>query len=121
MDARLAKIRERKQRKLHETEVDKNTQEQEEKTEEISNENNEENDEMFIGAMVERIRNKGTKIEKAHLNEWERGKVGKEKHRSRKNNYQFLSCVVTKYGKQLSKFRQQLQHVVRKFPKKYHL
>jgi hypothetical protein len=76
MDARLAKIRERKQRKLHGTEADENTQQQEEKKEEISHENNEESDEMFVGAMVERIRNKSTK--KAHPNEWERGKIGKE-------------------------------------------
>jgi hypothetical protein len=94
MDVRLAKIRERKQRKLHEAGVventqeqdektekqDENTQEQGEKTEEISSEN-EGNDEMSIGAMVERIRNKSTKIEKAHLNEWERGKVGKNERR----------------------------------------
>ena len=79
MDARLAKIRERKRRKLHGTGADENTQEQEKETEEISSETNEQNDEMFVGAMVERIRNKSTKIEKAHLNEWERGKVGKKR------------------------------------------
>lgn len=86
MDARLAKIRERKQRKLHEQGVMENTQEQEEKTEDITNENveeesknkNDEND-MFVGAMIERIRNKTTKSDKAHLNEWERGKVGRNK------------------------------------------
>ena len=78
MDARLAKIRERKQRKLHETGADEHTQDQEKKTEKTSSETNEESDEMFVGAMVERIRNKTTRIEKAQLNEWERGKVDLE-------------------------------------------
>lgn len=87
MDARLAKIRERKQRKLHEQGVMENTQEQAEKTEDISNDNvdeeeskntNDEN-EMFVGAMFERIRTKSMKNDKAHLNEWERGKVGRNK------------------------------------------
>lgn len=86
MDARLAKIRERKQRKLHEQGVMENTQEQGEKTEDITNDNvdeeskntNDEN-EMFVGAMIERIRNKSMKNDKAHLNEWERGKVGRNK------------------------------------------
>ena len=90
MDARLAKIRERKERKLREAGVVKNTQEQDDKTQEqddktqeqddktqdISNDNEESgSDEMFIGAMLERIRNKSTKM--THLNEWEKGKVGK--------------------------------------------
>lgn len=86
MDARLAKIRERKQRKLHEQGVMENTQEQADKTEDTTNDNVEEeskntNDEneMFVGAMVERIRNQSMKNDKAPLNEWERGKVGRNK------------------------------------------
>ena len=79
MDARLAKIRARKQRKLHEAGAVEDTQEKEDKTEEITNENieeeKEEND-MMIDAMVERIRNKSTKID--CKNEWEKQKVGKK-------------------------------------------
>ena len=104
MDARLAKIRERKQRKLREAGLIDNAQEndvleenmqaehmQEEQTQkeqtqvttqEISNQDDEEEtatdeNEKYIGTMIHRIRNKSTKIEKAHLNEWEKGKVGK--------------------------------------------
>ena len=98
MDARLAKIRERKQRKLREAGLLDNTQEvqtqeentqQEENTEEdntqemsnLSGEGEEtegDESEKFIGTMIHRIRNKSTKIDKAHLNEWEKGKVGKK-------------------------------------------
>lgn len=57
-------------------EQEKSTQLQDTKTEETSEEMNVEDREMAIGIMVERIRNKSTKIEKAHLNEWDKGKVG---------------------------------------------
>ena len=101
MDARLAKIRERKQRKLREAGLLDNTQEvqtQEDSTKEnntqedniqektgemlsLSGEGEEtegDESEKFIGTMIHRIRNKSTKIDKAHLNEWEKGKVGKK-------------------------------------------
>ena len=106
MDARLAKIRERKQRKLREAGLLDNTQEvqtQEDSTKEnntqednIQEKNTQEKtgemlslsgegeetegdeSEKFIGTMIHRIRNKSTKIDKAHLNEWEKGKVGKK-------------------------------------------
>ncbi|XP_028413136.1 coiled-coil domain-containing protein 174-like [Dendronephthya gigantea] len=80
MDARLAKIRARKQQKLHEAGAVEDTQEEEEKTDEITIEDTEEEkeeNEVMIGAMVERIRNKTTKFD--NKNEWEKKKVDLER------------------------------------------
>ena len=78
-DARLAKIRARKQRLTHgenEKEKEKEKVESVDETDKKTIKNDE--NEAVIDTMLARIRNDSTRLENAHLNEWEKGKVGKK-------------------------------------------
>ena len=80
-DARLAKIRARKQRLTHgenkmEEENEKEKVESVDETDKKTIKNDE--NEAVIDTMLARIRNDSTRLENAHLNEWEKGKVGKK-------------------------------------------
>ncbi|XP_046847782.1 coiled-coil domain-containing protein 174-like [Xenia sp. Carnegie-2017] len=82
-DARLAKIRARKQRLTHgENEKEEGKEKEKEKVESVDETDKKtiENDEneAVIDTMLARIRNDSTRLENAHLNEWEKGKVDLE-------------------------------------------